>query len=188
MKPLKVLILFCIICGYGSINLMSQFPVKTNYHDLTKIKSAVIVSPGSFIYQGHIPVLYPLSVNKSMWTGIPGKPDFYFNVPFRNYFEVISEPALFYFEWHKSTEKSMILDGFRTSGTLSGEPFLTTPHLYYSPLKITNKTNLSDYRLYRITGFVIPKMLNSIYPGAPIIEDYPKSYLQPRHSTTDKSW
>lgn len=188
MKPLKILVLLCIICGYCSKDLMSQFPVKTYYHDLTRIRFASDVRTDSFIYQGHTPVLKQLCVNKSFWTGIPEKPNFYFNVPFTNYFEVISEPTLFCAGLPKSVEKSVILDDFGISGTLNGEPLLPTLYHYYSPLKITNETNLLGCPLYRIAGFVVPKMLQFIYPGAPVTIDYPKSYLQPRHSSTDKSW
>jgi hypothetical protein len=187
-RTFKNLAILCLMSGFIICSTDAQIPSNISYQTLNKITSLPvgIMNPASNLLN-----TYSLSVQSNylpIWTGIIKKSDFTFNNTGNHFYDLILTPTSLNIGSSILTIKLTILEGYSINGTfrsnresLSGKPYIDTISLFYYPLRRTNEKTLSDSRLYRIAGFVIPRMLLFNYPGASETIYYPPAYLQPSY-------
>lgn len=173
LKPLKNLVIFCIVSGFLTCNSKAQVPQKINYQTTSKIIFLPVTN------------LWP----HFTWLNIPP-----FTISTNNYYDLLYTPTLLNSCSTNLMWKLNIMKDYSTNHTLNikweimtGKAIVDTTNVFFYPLKITNEQPLSNCHLYRIASFVIPKMLLFNYPGASKTINYPPAYLQPKYPLTDKS-
>ena len=173
LKPLKNLVILCIISGLVTVIAKAQIPQKISYPTTTKIISLPIAN------------LHPA------FNWLYSSP---FTISTNNFNDIITTPTLLNSGGTSLRGKLNTMKDYSINGTLNnkreiitGKAIIDTTNVFFYPLIITNEQPLSNSHLYRIASFIIPKMLLFNYPGASETMNYPPAYLQPKYSLTDKS-
>jgi hypothetical protein len=187
-RRFKNLVILCLMSGIIIRSIDSQIPSNISYQTLNKITSLPV---GKMNPAYNLLNTYSLSFQSNylpIWTGILKKSDFTFNTTGNHFYDLILTPTSLNIGSTRLTIKLNTMEGYFIKGTfrsdiesLTGNPYIDTISVFYYPLRRTNEKTLSDSRLYRIAGFVIPRMLLFNYPGASETIYYPPAYLQPNY-------
>ena len=194
MKTLKILVVLCIMLGFGLERIKAQIPPTSSYQITNKISSLQIGnwSPAhgwldtfQIYCQVYWIPIFTNSTKNSVFT---------FNATSINYYDFINTHALV--NWAKA-KLPVELAAKENHGTTSPFkinweswkriPFIDPAMAYYCPIKRTDELTLCNSRLYRTAAFIIPRMLQFQYPGAHNTLIYPQAYLQPNYSFIERS-
>jgi hypothetical protein len=195
MKPLKILVIMCIILSFGLKSIKAQIPPSSSYQATNKISSLQIgnLSPAHWWLNTSrincqvkcLPVLADLTRN----------PGCTFDSTCINYHDFINTHTLLNWANVKLPVELAAKEHYGTSSTLKIKwesypriPFIDPAMAYYCPpFKRTDELTLYNCRLYRTAAFIIPRMLQFQYPGAQNTIIYPPAYLQPNYSFIERS-
>jgi hypothetical protein len=182
MKTFSNLVILCIMSAFVINRAEAQISAKMSYQMSDKIaslhfdrwdpansrlKTSTLSLQGSFVLT---------------WKAQTIKPGFIFDATSRNNNDLVYNLTLLNGVSARFTGKIASIEGRSTSTyyilevRATGKSMIDPAGLYYYPLKRTNECVLTDYRLYRIAGFIIPRMLQFSYPGAYQTVKYPQFY------------
>jgi hypothetical protein len=194
MKPIKILVILCIMLDFGLECIKAQIPQKSSYQTSHGIKSLTVGNLGPAYNRLNTSSLSRPPGWVPAWADITGEAVFTFNATVRNYYNLINSQgqlnrAIVKFQVDLTAKEDYgITSTFNIKlESLNGIPFIDPAIAYYCPFKRTDEQTLCGCRLYRVAAFVIPRMLQVKYPGAHETIIYPQAYLQPRYPLTDTS-
>jgi hypothetical protein len=194
MKPLKILVIICIILGFGLKHIKAQTPATGNYQIINKISSLQIGNLSSA--RGWLDTSrINCRVNGIyILTDLTKTSGFTFDSIRINYYDLINTYTLLKWANVKLPVELAAKEDYGTASTfkitwenLKRIPFIDPAMAYYCPYKRTGELTLCNCRLYRTAAFIIPRMLQFQYPGAQNTIIYPPAYLQPNYSLIEKS-
>ena len=194
MKPLRILVILCIMLVFGLECIKAQIPPSSSYQTTNRISFLQIgnLSPAHGWLNASkincqvnwIPILTDLTKNSG----------FTFNATSINYYDFINTHTLLNLANAKLQVELSAKESYGTTSTfkIKGESLKRTPFIdpamaYYCPFKRTDELTLCNCRLYRAAAFIIPRMLQFQYPGAHNTIIYPQAYLQPNYSFVERS-
>jgi hypothetical protein len=175
------MVIMCLISALAIRSGKAQITTKMNYQTADKIISLSIsrLDTGSGCLKTSM--LNRLGSDVFIWTDHAKKTGSAFNVTNRNYNKLLYNPTLLNCENNGLTGKIFTIEGHTTviyyipQLRVTRKSVIDLTGVYYYPLKRTNEPVLTDSRLYRIAGCIIPRMLQFSYPGAYPTLKYPQS-------------
>lgn len=194
MKPFKILIVLCLMSGFGLEGINAQIPPASSYQITNNISSLQIgnLSPTHVGINSsqincrinRIPILTDLTKN----TGS------IFDATSIKHYEFINTKTIINWSNDKMSVELAAKGNYGTTCTfkikwesLPRIPFIDQAVAYYCPLKRTDELTLCNCRIYRAAAFIIPRLLQFQYPGANSTIIYPPAYLNPNYSFIEKS-
>jgi hypothetical protein len=194
MKPLKILILLCLMSGFGLEGIISQIPPASSYQITNNISSLQIgnLSPAHVwlnVSQINCRInRTPILTDLTKYSG------FIFDATSIKDYDFINTKTFLNCSNDKMPLELAAKGNYGTTCTLKIEweslpriPFIDPAVAYYCPYKRTDELTLCNCRLYRAAAFIIPRMLQFQYPGINNTIIYPPAYLSPNYSFIEKS-
>ena len=157
MKTLILLVIICVMSGFGFQNVRAQGSHQISNQNVTGIPSA---SNGnfdtSFNARNNTDVFILTSGFPSL-TKITLKPELMLIPIFSNHYDLLINPFLVNSSWKIPEGEYIVITGNGLNNTfnarwemLTGKPLIDKTMVYNSPIKRTTNQNLSDSFLYRL--------------------------------------